>query len=56
MNQYFVNNHTPGISMDAAPCIDSGRALVEVRYLADALGATTDWDDDTQQVPVSTSA
>jgi hypothetical protein len=55
-NQYFVNNQTPGISMDAAPYIDasSGRTLVPVRYLGDALGATTNWDADTQEVTVST--
>jgi hypothetical protein len=55
MNQYFVNNQTPGINMDAAPYIDSGRTLVPVRYLADALGATTVWDGDTQEVAVSNS-
>jgi hypothetical protein len=57
MNQYFVNNQTPGISMDAAPYIDpaSGRTLVPVRYLADALGATTNWDADTQEVTVATA-
>ncbi len=40
MSQYFVNNQVPGVSMDAAPYIDSasGRTLVPVRYLADALG------------------
>jgi hypothetical protein len=56
MNQYFVNNQAPGISMDAAAYIDpnSGRTLVPVRYLADALGATTNWYPDTQQVTVST--
>ncbi len=55
MNQYFVNNQTPGIQMDAAPYIDSGRTLVPVRYLADALGATTAWDGNAQEVTVSTS-
>ncbi len=57
MNQYFVNNQTPGISMDAAAYIDasSGRTLVPVRYLADALGATTNWDADTQEVNVTTA-
>ncbi len=56
MDQYFVNNQTPGISMDAAAYIDptSGRTLVPVRYLADALGATTTWDGNTQEVTVST--
>jgi hypothetical protein len=57
MNQYFVNGQTPGISMDAAAYIDpnSGRTLVPVRYLDDALGATTNWDADTQEVTVSTA-
>jgi hypothetical protein len=55
MDQYFVNNQLPGISMDAAPYIDNGRTLVPVRYLADALGATTTWDGNTQEVTVSTA-
>jgi hypothetical protein len=57
LNQYFINNQTPGISMDAAAYIDpnSGRTLVPVRYLADALGATTAWDGTTQTVTVSNS-
>jgi hypothetical protein len=57
MNQYFVNGQTPGISMDAAPYLDSasGRSLVPVRYLGDALGATTTWDADNQTVTVTTA-
>jgi hypothetical protein len=57
MNQYFINNQTPGISMDAAAYIDptSGRTLVPVRYLADALGATTNWDGTTHTVTVTTT-
>ncbi len=33
MNQYFINNQTPGVQMDVAPYIDasSGRTLVPVR-------------------------
>jgi hypothetical protein len=44
--------------MDAAPYIDatSGRTLVPVRYLADALGATTNWDGTIQEVTVNTTA
>ena len=58
MNQYFVNNQAPGINMDTAAYIDpdTGGTLVPVRYLADALGARTHWDDDTQQITVSTAA
>jgi hypothetical protein len=53
MNQYFVNDVVPGISMDAAPYIDNGRTMVPVRYLADALGTTTNWDADAKQVIVA---
>ena len=38
--------------MDAVPYIDphSARTLIPVRYLADALGVSTHWDANTQQV------
>jgi hypothetical protein len=41
--------------MDAVPYIDSssGRTLVPVRYLGDALGAQTNWDANTQTVTVT---
>jgi hypothetical protein len=39
--------------MDGAPLITNGRALVPVRYLADALGAQTAWDASAQQVTVT---
>lgn len=53
LNKYFVNDQLPGVNMDAAPYIDSGRTLVPVRYLADALGVTDSniqWNPVTQQV------
>ncbi|MGD0154000.1 MAG: copper amine oxidase N-terminal domain-containing protein [Thermacetogeniaceae bacterium] len=55
LNQYFVNNQTPGIGMDAAPYIDpdSSRTLIPVRYLGNALGAQTNWDGNTQTVAVT---
>ncbi len=55
MSQYFVNDQVPGVSMDAAPYIDSasGRTLVPVRYLADALGAQIAWDGTIQTVTVT---
>ena len=58
MNQYFVNDQTPGVSMDAAPYIDasSGRTLVPVRYLGDALGANTSWDGTSRTVTVTDSS
>jgi hypothetical protein len=58
MSQYFVNDQVPGISMDAAPYIDnsSGRSLVPVRYLGDALNATTNWDGNTQTVTVTSGS
>ena len=46
LNQYFVNNQTPGTPMDAAPYIDasSDAPWFRSRYLGDALGAQTNWD------------
>ncbi len=41
--------------MDVPPFIANGRLLVLVRYLANALGARTDWDANTQTVAVNTS-
>ena len=39
--------------MDAAPFIANERALVPMRYLADALGAQTTWDAATQTVTIT---
>jgi N-acetylmuramoyl-L-alanine amidase len=39
--------------MDAAPYISEGRTLIPVRYLADALGAQTSWDVNTQEVSIT---
>jgi len=40
MKEYFVNGETPGVKMDAAPFIQSGRTFVPIRYLGNALGVT----------------
>jgi hypothetical protein len=40
-------------AMDAAPLISDGRLLVPVRYLADALGAQTDWDGKSDKMTIS---
>ena len=39
-DEYFINNKTPGIKMDAKPFIETGRTFVPVRYLSNALGVT----------------
>ncbi|MGI9951297.1 copper amine oxidase N-terminal domain-containing protein [Moorellaceae bacterium AZ2] len=38
LNRYFINGEIPGVEMDVAPYIDSGRTFVPVRYLGYALG------------------
>ncbi|MBM7854955.1 hypothetical protein JOC37_001335 [Desulfohalotomaculum tongense] len=46
-NEYFVNNQTPGIKMDAVPFIEQSRTFVPVRYLGNALGVNDnniEWD------------
>lgn len=40
-------------SIDAAPFIENGRTLVPVRYLGDAIGATTNWDGTTKTVTLT---
>ncbi len=50
------NSYTAGgqsFAMDAPPFISNGRALVPVRYLADALGAQAGWDANTQKVTIT---
>jgi sugar lactone lactonase YvrE len=50
-NNYIVDSQSYAI--DACPLISNGRALVPVRYLADALGAQTGWDPTRQSVVIS---
>ena len=40
-------------TMDAQPHISEGHALIPVRYLADALGAQTSWDANTQEITIT---
>jgi hypothetical protein len=53
LKQYFymVSGHPFGI--DALPLISNGRALVPVRFLADALGTQTTWDAAAQKVIIT---
>ncbi|MCL2357349.1 MAG: copper amine oxidase N-terminal domain-containing protein [Defluviitaleaceae bacterium] len=41
------------IIMDVAPFVTDGRTLLPVRFMAYALGADIDWDDDTQEVTLT---
>ncbi|MFZ5645609.1 MAG: copper amine oxidase N-terminal domain-containing protein [Bacillota bacterium] len=59
LNQYYVNNQTPGIKMDARPFIKEGRTFVPVRYLGNALGVTDEniaWDGGLQKVSLTLGA
>ncbi|MGI6549678.1 MAG: stalk domain-containing protein [Syntrophomonadales bacterium] len=49
----IMNVNGANIIMDAAPYIKAGRTYVPVRYLGDALGATTAWDEATKTVTVT---
>jgi hypothetical protein len=40
-------------NIDAAPFIENGRTLVPVRYLGDAIGATTNWDGTSNTVTLT---
>ena len=53
LNEYFVNNQTPGVKMDVAPFVEAGRTFVPVRFLSNALGVKNEnisWSGDTGQV------
>jgi len=47
---YDVNTGTVISAMDAAPQIVNGRTLIPVRFVAQILGATVDWNDATSEV------
>jgi len=49
----IMNVNGSNVVMDASPYIKAGRTYVPVRYLGDALGATTAWDAATQTVTVT---
>jgi hypothetical protein len=49
--EYVVNDQTPGVKMDVAPFIQSGRTFVPVRFLGNALGlddGKITWDNGAQ--------
>lgn len=53
LNEYFINNNTSGVKMDAKPFIQNGRTFVPVRYLGNALGVTDNnitWDGGQKKV------
>ena len=47
----FVNGKS--YEKDAAPVIISDRTFVPVRFVADELGAETEWDDTTKTVTIT---
>ncbi|WP_418791958.1 stalk domain-containing protein [Phosphitispora sp. TUW77] len=48
---YFVDDVSQ--SMDTAPVILEGRTLLPIRYIAEPLGATVDWDGNERKVTVN---
>jgi N-acetylmuramoyl-L-alanine amidase len=50
-SSYFLDGQS--YNTDAAPFISNGRTLVPVRYLAEALGAQTNWDATTQKITIT---
>ncbi|MCR4441867.1 MAG: copper amine oxidase N-terminal domain-containing protein [Peptococcaceae bacterium] len=59
VDEYWVDNKTPGIKMDAAPFIEKDRTFVPVRYLAYALGLTENdvaWDQEAKKVTLKGKA
>ena len=51
--EYFLNDQTPGVKMDAVTFMENDRTYVPVRFLANALGIADEqikWDDAAQLV------
>jgi|GEM_PF-6866009 len=48
-----VGRVEPALGLDVAPRVVDGRTLVPLRFVAEALGATVDWDDESQTVTIS---
>lgn len=56
---YVVNGRTPGVKMDVAPFIRSGRTFVPVRFLGNALGlddSKITWDNETETATLKGNA
>gem|GEM_PF-2712123 len=56
-SEYFLNDQTPGVKMDAATFMENDRTYVPVRFLANALGIADGhikWDDAAQAVTLAT--
>ncbi len=49
-SDYYVNGVLN--TMDTSPIISGGRTLLPIRYVAEALGATVDWDAGDQRVTI----
>lgn len=49
-NNIKVKLDGKNISFDTEPCLIGGRTMVPLRAIFEALGATVDWDDETQTV------
>lgn len=50
VKEYFVDNQTPGVTMDVAPFIENNRTFVPIRFLSNALGVTDEniaWESPT---------
>ncbi len=49
-NTAYVNNKA--IPLDAAPSIVSGRTMVPLRFVAEELGCTLEWENKTQEITI----
>ena len=47
-----MTNNSSDVQMDVAPEITSSRTMLPIRWVAEALGATVDWNQDTKLVTI----
>jgi len=53
-SSFFYKNGQK-IQMDTTPTIVAGRTFLPIRYVAEALGAKVEWDQDSQKVTITTT-
>ncbi|MCL1863882.1 MAG: glycoside hydrolase family 11 protein [Defluviitaleaceae bacterium] len=50
---YDLAGNSPTVTMDVLPIIQEGRTLLPVRFVAEALGGSADWDAVSQEVSIT---
>ena len=53
INRNYADRNNEFLQLDSAPFIENGRTYVPVRFIAEELGATVSWNEDTREVTIT---